>query len=605
MLPSTIFELEAGLLQAVITFGVGVLCAYLYYQYRKRYFLWWAIAWLLFVLRIGAIGIFIATRTPEWLYLHQVLTGWTALALLWAAIIFSQQARWRWWYTAIAALPLVWSYVAIYMLESFLLAAGLAVTFLSFATLWTAWVFFGHWRRTASRGAAVLAGVLLIWGLHHLDYPLLRASGLWNPWGYYLDILLVLATGAAILLLVMEDLHRGLNTLLVLSGDLQPRRRGGDVIDALLARPLSLPGVRGSALFIGSREDGRFVRGVGACDDWTSTRPSGWMRESIARVLREKRPEVTNRGVSEPEEQPGADDTHPYTAHLPIFRGESPVGALVIVGTERDPFTALGDEFLLGLGRQVGAALENADLWTRLEARTRELQRLSSGAVHQHEEDRRRISLALHDETAQVFSAVKMQLGLLRESAAPELIQRVERLVSLVDEGIRSIRNVTSDLRPPLLDDLGLLPALRALVSTFGEHTGIAVSFDAPASLPVLSTDAELAVFRSLQEALSNVARHADARNVRVSLLAEPEHELVLRVSDDGRGFGELDLDRLAESGHMGLAGMRERLAEVDGVVHLANPPGGGAEITVTVPLSNAAQDAAASPEAALSHPTG
>lgn len=132
-----------------------------------------------------------------------------------------------------------------------------------------------HWRRTASRGAAFLAVVLFVWGLHHLDYPLLRERGLWNPWGYYLDILLVLATGAGTLLLVLEDVHRGLSTLLVLSGDLQPRSLGGDVIDALLARPLSLPGVHGSALFVSSPEGGRFVSGLGVCAGWTSTRPVG------------------------------------------------------------------------------------------------------------------------------------------------------------------------------------------------------------------------------------------------------------------------------------------------------------------------------------------
>lgn len=589
VLPSTLAELHIGLLQAVITFGVCVLCAALYYRYRKRYFFWWAVAWALFVLRIGAIGTFLTTRTPDWLYLHQVLTGWTALALLWAAIIFSQQARWRWWYAFIAALPLVWSYVAIYMLRSFLLAAGFAVVFLSFATLWTARVFFVHWRRTASRGAAFLAVVLFVWGLHHLDYPLLRERGLWNPWGYYLDILLVLATGAGILLLVLEDVHRGLSTLLVLSGDLQPRRRGGDVIDALLARPLSLPGVHGSALFVSSPEGGRFVSGLGVCAGWTSTRPVGWMRDSLARALREGKPEVLNRGATDTGADAASDGAHPYTANLPIFRGEDPVGALVIVGTERDPFTALGDEFLLGLGRQVGAALENADLWRRLEARSRELARLSSGAVHQHEEERRRISLALHDETAQVFSVVKMQLGLLRESVAPDLSSRIDRVLSLVDEGIGSIRNVTSDLRPPLLDDLGLIPALRALVTTFGEQTGLRTSFDAPGAITPLSTDAELALFRALQEALSNVARHSEGAGARVTLREEAGQDIVLEVRDDGRGFPSLDVERLSEEGHMGIAGMRERVTGLGGGVELRNAPDGGAVVTVTLPISTRA----------------
>ena len=93
------------------------------------------------------------------------------------------------------------------------------------------------------------------------------------------------------------------------------------------------------------------------------------------------------------------------------------IGALVIVGQTRDPFTALGESFLVALGQQVGAALENAELYRRVEARTRELQHLSRQMVRQHEDERRRMGLELHDETAQLLSAVKMALGMERRHA--------------------------------------------------------------------------------------------------------------------------------------------------------------------------------------------
>ena len=218
---SSLSELNAALLQAVITMGIAVLCAFLFVQFRKRYFLFWAIAWGLYVLRIGAICGFLTTASEPWLYVHQVLTGWTALALLGAALTFSQQIEWRWRYLALVLFPPLWSYVAIYRLENFLLAAGPAVLFLSIATLWTGWAFWRYHRRIGSRAAGFVAAVLVLWGLHHLDYPLLRARGAWNPWGYYLDIGFILALGAGILLLVVEDLRRGLATLSALSGDLQ------------------------------------------------------------------------------------------------------------------------------------------------------------------------------------------------------------------------------------------------------------------------------------------------------------------------------------------------------------------------------------------------
>src|SRR5439155_16016318 len=106
------------------------------------------------------------------------------------------------------------------LLQDFLLAALPAVLFLSFATLWTAGVFARQWRATHSRGAGVLAAVLVVWGVHHLDYPLLRARGAWNPWGYYLDILFILAVGIGIVIVVLEELEQRLRTVRSLSDDL-------------------------------------------------------------------------------------------------------------------------------------------------------------------------------------------------------------------------------------------------------------------------------------------------------------------------------------------------------------------------------------------------
>ena len=598
MRPTSLSELNPALLQAIITLGIAALCAFLYVQFRKRYFLWWAIAWGLYVLRIGAICGFLTTAYEPWLYVHQVLTGWTALALLGAALAFSQRVAWRKGYLALVLFPPLWSYIAIYRLENFFLAAGPAVAFLSVATLWTGWAFWRYQRRVGSRAAKFVAGVLLLWGLHHLDYPLLRARGAWNPWGYYLDIGFVLALGAGILLLVVEELRRGLATLSALSGDLA--LAGGsasddvpDVIDSLLARPLALGGVRGSALClttstVGVRSNGNgtaadaprsesFVRGVGSCGHWMGRSPVGPAWETMRQATHSGSPAVARDWPD-----PFAESARPfaYLAVLPVRHDGTPVGSLVIVGDHGDPFTALGEEFLRTLGRQVGAALQHADLTTRLAARTRQLERLSVRMARQHEEERRRISLELHDETAQAFAAVKLQLGVLRETVDPSLAPRMDRVLELVDTGMRSIRNVARDLRPPLLDELGLLPALHALVEGFGERTGIRMSFDAPTALPPLSNDAELALFRALQEALSNVARHANASSVGITLSKE-RGELRLEVRDDGRGFqGDPGL---------GLTGMGERLGALGGSVQIANAAGGGARLAVRLPFERVA----------------
>lgn len=423
-------ELSAASLEAAITLALALLCAALWRRTRQPYFGWWTLAFALFVARISVIAVFIGTNDRAWLFWHQVITGWTALTLLWAAVVFSHAATWRRGYWLLVAFPLVWSYVAVIKLENFMLAAVPAVAFLSAATLWTGIVLL-RYRRDETRGASTLLGwTFLLWGLHHLDYTFLRARGAWSPWGYYIDILFLLAVGAGILLLV------------------------------------------------------------------------------------------------------------------------------------------------------------NADLASRLQVRTVELETLSRRMVRQHEEERRRLSLELHDETAQVFAAVKMQLGVVREHVDADSAHRLDRALELVDEGMRGIRDVTNDLRPSLLDDLGLLPALRSTVADFAERRGVKVTLDAPDALPVLSDEAEVALFRALQEALSNVARHADNAPAAVQIRAT-DGEIALRVTDQGPGFaGESALARLEAEGHLGLAGMRERILALGGEVAVRTSPGAGVVLVIRIPVS-------------------
>jgi signal transduction histidine kinase len=580
-------ELPAAVLLAAITLGLALLCGLLYHRYRKPYLGWLAVAWLLYLLRVGAIATFLATRQWSWLYWHQVLTGWTALALLWAALVFSRQLEWRRRYALVVLFPPAWSYVAIYRLDNFLLAAGPAVLFLSLVTLWTGWTFLRYYRRVRATGAALLSAALMLWGVHHLDYPFLRARGAWSPWGYYLDILFLFATGGGVLMLVQDELRRGVAALSALSGDLQPRRDGTDSLGTLLERPLALPSVRGSAMIALGGDGASCLAGSGACAGWDAAPLPARAAESAISAIRSGRPAFVRDW---PDPRPGGRD-FPYAALLPVWRGGAATGALLLVGDARDPFTALDEGFLRALGSQIGAALENADLYRRLEARTAELARLSAGIVEQQEAERRRLSLELHDETAQVLAAVKLQLGLLAERLDADLADRVALTVELIDSGMQSVRRVTEQLRPSLLDDLGLVPALRSLTESFAERAGIVVTLDAPEQLPALGRDAELALFRATQEALANAARHAAATSVRVRL-ANGAGRIALEIVDDGAGLpAGFDLGRAERDGHLGLAGMRERIGALGGTAEITGAPGGGVRVRVDIPRP-AAEDA-------------
>lgn len=570
-------ELAAAALQGAITLGLALLGAHLFRRYRRPWFGWFAAAWGIYVARLLCILSFLLSGNRVWLYWHQVTTGWTALALLWASLVFLRQPRAHPALLAVGLFPPLWSYLAIYQLDTFLWAALPAVLFLSGATLWTGWVFWRYQRTAGSSGARLLAVAFALWGLHHLDYPFLRAQGAWMPWGYYLDIAFQLLVGAGFMLLVLDDLGRGVRALTALSGDLQRRGREGraDPLESLLSRPLTLPGVRGSAM-VRFDEAPRVVRGAGSCVGWEGRPVEPAVAAVLARMQGSGRPQVADTQRAQP-----------FVAALPVSAGDRLVGALVMVGEVRNPFTALDDAFLLALGQQVGAALEQDALDRQLAARTAALEQLSARMVRQHEEERRRLSRELHDETAQVFSAVKMQLEALRGALPAEAAPRVDRLRTLVDTGIASIRQVTSDLRPSLLDDLGLLPALRSLVTEFTERTGVRATFTAPEALPALGGEADLALFRALQEALANVARHAGASIVRVVVEHGGEHgtgRVRVAVADDGRGFPVDEAGVVDEgAGRMGLTGMRERIHGVGGEVRLRND--GGAEVRMAVPV--------------------
>lgn len=573
-------ELAAAYLQLAVTLGLVILCAVLHRRYHKAYFGLWAIAWGIYALRLGAIVTFLHTEAPIWLFWHQVATGWTAIALLWAALVFSQRIGWKRWYVMIALLPLVWSYVAIYKLDNFIWAAGPMVAFLSITTAWTGWAFFRYDRLVRSPAARLLVVVLALWALHHLDYPFLRAQGAWNPWGYYLDILFEVGMGLGILFLVLEDLDQGLRTLTALSGELQTSPgRDESMTEAMLRRALALRGVHGSALWLTTPDGGRFVQGSGIAALWPFEDPPYGASRSAQSVCHSGTPLVVSdapRGSSD------SRSYHPYTAGLPVLGDEDVVGALVVVGEARDPFTVLDNRFLLAFGQQVGAALSNEELQSSLEARTVELERLQERMIHQHEEERNRLWRELHDETAQVLAALNLQLGLVAERGGESMGPALERAKTLVGEGIKSIRSVTRNLRPMALDDLGLLPSLRALARDFEEEDTFEVAFEAPDEIPALSADAEVALYRSMQEALANAARHGSCGKVEVHLDSNA-NSASLTVMDDGLGFPEDTHNRLRSRG--GLAGIRERISALGGDLVFGNKNSGGAQVKVRIPL--------------------
>ncbi|HUP33246.1 MAG TPA: sensor histidine kinase [Gaiellaceae bacterium] len=201
--------------------------------------------------------------------------------------------------------------------------------------------------------------------------------------------------------------------------------------------------------------------------------------------------------------------------------------------------------------------------------------------VAAQELERRRLAEELHDETAQTLASALMTLARAESASSPHDAAAAHRtLRELLQETIRSLRSLAVDLRPRSLDDFGLVTSMERLGTTFGERTGIRVDLRLDSEVERLPSEAELALYRVAQEALANVAQHAHAATVRVTL-ERTASGAVLVVRDDGRGF---DPHSAGEAG-LGLAGLRQRVELVGGRLAVTSRPGDGATVRAEIRL--------------------
>jgi signal transduction histidine kinase len=409
-----VVELSALCFQAVVTGLLALVYWWLWRQQHRAYFAVWAGAWAAFALRLGFISAFVTTRREIWLFAHQAATGITALLLLWAALVFSRGRRWRRRYLWLAAAVVAWAYVAIYVIRDMRVAGLSSSVALAAVTLWTGIVFWRQRRSGDSLGANVLTWTFLLWGLHHLDYPLLRPLGTGILYGVFADILFIVTATIGTLLLVLGD------------------------------------------------------------------------------------------------------------------------------------------------GRRA------------LEARSHQLEQLTHLLLRAQEEERRRIARELHDEAGQVLTAVKIELDLDGRKEAGEMVGRA----------LAQVRDLSNLLRPTVLD-LGLTPALKTLADDFARRTRIDTALYCPEPFPALPDELQVAVYRVIQEALTNVARHSAAHRVDVHLDADAR-EVRLSVQDDGRGAsGE-------PTPNLGLLGIHERVTTLGGTLRI-DGSSGGFRLEAVIPMGAAA----------------
>jgi PAS domain S-box-containing protein len=225
-----------------------------------------------------------------------------------------------------------------------------------------------------------------------------------------------------------------------------------------------------------------------------------------------------------------------------------------------------------------------------LEDANRQLRILSRQLFHIQEEERRHLARELHDEIGQTLTAAKINLKIIAPDVPTEVAGRLDDSVRLLDRLLRQVRELSLDLRPPLLDELGLVPTLRWLVDQQAQRAGLRVTFTANVDGLEINPDTQTACFRVAQEAITNIVRHAGAKHVAVEVWCEAEH-LTLRVCDDGAGFESAGIQqRTTQDFTLGLVSMKERALLVRGGFEVQSTPGKGTEVRAWFPMAPGGQ---------------
>jgi signal transduction histidine kinase len=215
-----------------------------------------------------------------------------------------------------------------------------------------------------------------------------------------------------------------------------------------------------------------------------------------------------------------------------------------------------------------------------------ELQKLSAELVSAQENERRRISRELHDEVGQMLSAVMLGLGNLgasiRAHDSPEALRQLQLVQDMTERNASVVRNISLLLRPTMLDDLGLVPALRWLAREVSRSTSISVEVAAEDIPEALPDEHRTCVYRVVQEALHNSSRHSGARHIRINVETHAGQKLIVEVRDDGCGF------IAAENTGLGILGMEERVTRLGGRLHVDSARGKGTVVSFELPLGSA-----------------
>ncbi len=567
-------------LTGALAVGVGIhlaLTLFLLLRYlegRERQIGWWAVAYALFAAHVVAETLL--TLAPSSI-LVSVRHG-LFLASAWAMVQSFRPDRRA---TVLAGAGVVAS--AVLAGTSWTAAAVVASLLGGAAFAGSAGLLYGQERGLQTTSARLLFWGLLLTGLLALAYPLLRPHPALAGVGAAFSGMFTLLFSIGIVLLALQRTR----DLVTMSAIAESLNRSLDVHSAVSrALDLLVDLMRLTSGWVYLRRDGDFT--VAATKNLPLELAASGMAAmgGDCRCLQMLRGGQLEAAVNvihcERLEQAGWEVPRHVT--VPLRTAGGVIGVMNLVLPRRRTLTSRELATLSAIGDQIGLAAERARLYE--EVRAKEVMRgeLLQKLITAHEDERRRIARELHDEAGQALTALILNLEVAERSAAPPEQQRLSRLRAIAEDTLRELRKMIYDLRPTILDDLGLAAAIRWYVKEHVEPQGLQVDLALTGLDERMPHHIETAVFRIVQEALTNILKHADARRAWVAVTLS-DGQVRLSVADDGRGFDPQAVPRAGDGRGLGLMGMQERTELLGGTWKITSRPQAGTRIEAVIPV--------------------
>ena len=566
-------------LTAALAVGVGIhlaLTLFLLLRYlegRERRIGWWAVAYAFFAAHLVAETLLTVAPDSVLYATRHALFIAAAWSLLYS---FRPDAR----LTLVAAAAILAA--AVVTPVSWLAGALTASLAGGAAFVSSAWLLYRDEEGLQTSSTVLLFWGLVLGGLHSLDYPFVRPHPGPAAVGAALSGVFTVAFGVGVVLWALQR-SRDLVTMSAIAEALNRSLNVREALGRSLQQLVALMRVSSGWIFL--RDGGEFAVAV------TERLPPALAANEMDRMrgdcrclqmLREGQlPAAVNIVNCLRLEKAGWD--RPRHVTVPLRTAGDVVGVMNLVVPRRRTVTSRELSTLSAIGDQIGLAAERARLYEEVREKEALRGQLLEKLISAHEDERRRIARELHDEAGQALSALIVNLEVAEQSQAPVPPEQLARLRDIAEGTLAELRRMIYDLRPSILDDMGLAAAIRWYAKETVEPKGVPVTMHISGLGERLPSYIETAVFRIVQEALTNILKHAGATRATVEV-AHGNGRMELVISDDGRGFDPSAVTTHREGG-MGLLGMRERAELLGGTLTIQSTPGAGTRLEAAIPV--------------------